>query len=109
MKDIYCFKNGRLREALNKDTAGLEPAAISHLTAGGALRKVSEPPSLGEGEGAVMYTGDFYVEPLEIQIEFLKADTAQKWLKALILRHTDRVRQTEEEPWIVAEIEEVKV
>ena len=56
-----------------------------------------------------MYTGDFYVEPLEIQIEFLKADTAQKWLKALILRHTDRVRQTEEKLWIVAEIEEVKV
>ena len=30
MKDIYCFKNGRLREALDEDTAGLEPAAIFH-------------------------------------------------------------------------------
>ena len=109
MKDIYCFKNGRLREALDEDTAGLEPAAIFHLTADGTLGEVSELPSLEKGEGTVMYTGDFYVEPLEIQIEFLKAVNAQKWLEALILRHTDRVRQTEEKLWIVAEIEEVKV
>lgn len=107
MTDRYCLQYGRLREALAEDAAGREPAAIFHLTADGALREVSEIPPLKEGEGFMMYGGDFYVEPLEIQIEFLKADSAQKWLEALILRHTDRVRQIEEDLWVLAEIEEV--
>ena len=109
MTDRYCFKDGRLQDAYEEDTAGQEPATIFHLTADGALREVSEKPPLKEGEGFVMYTGNFYIEALEIQVEFLKANDAQKWLEALILRHTDRVRQIEENLWVLAEIEGVNV
>ena len=109
MTDRYCLRYGRLAEAFEEDFADWEPAAIFHLTAEGALREVSELPPLQEGEGFVMYAGDFYVEPLEIQIEFLKADNARKWLEALLLRHTDRVRGIEDDLWVLAGIEEVSV
>ena len=109
MTDRYCFTRGRLQRAVEEAPAGQKPAAVFHLTADGALREVSEMPPLKEGEGAVGYAGDFYVEPLEIQIEFLKAASARKWLEALILRHTDRVRQIEETLWVLAEIEEVSL
>ena len=109
MTDRYCLRHGRLAEAFEEDFADWEPAAIFHLTAEGALREVSELPPLKEGEGFVMYAGDFYVEPLEIQIEFLKADNARKWLEALLLRHTDRVRGIEDDLWVLAGIEEVSV
>lgn len=109
MTDRYCLKYGRLQQAFEEDTAGQEPAAIFHLTAEGALREVSELPPLQEGEGFVMYAGDFYVEPLEIQIEFLKADNARKWLEALVLRHTDRVRGVGDDLWVLTGIEEVSV
>ncbi len=109
MTDRYCLKYGRLQEAFEEDTAALEPAAVFHLTADGTLQEVSEIPPLKEGEGVMMYSGDFYVEPVEIQIEFLKASNAQKWLEALILRHTDRVRRIGENLWALAEIEEVNV
>ncbi len=109
MTDRYCLKYGRLQEALEEDTAGQEPAAIFHLTVDGVLREVSQLPYLIEGEGFLMYAGDFYVEPLEIQIEFLKADNAQKWLEALMLRHTDRVRHIEENLWVLAERKGVHV
>lgn len=109
MTDRYCLKYGRLQKGLEEDTAGHEPAAIFLLAANGTLREVSEVPPLKEGEGFMMYAGDFYVEPLEIQIEFLKADNAQKWLEALTLRHTDRVRQIEENLWVLAGIEEVNL
>ena len=109
MLDRYCFQSGRLQPGHEEDTAGRVPAAIFHLSADGALRTVAQAPPLQAGEGYVMYAGDFYVEPLEIQIEFLKAAGARKWLEALILRHTDRVRQVEEDLWVLAEIEEVNV
>ena len=109
MTDRYCLRYGRLAEAFEEDFADWEPAAIFHLTAEGALREASELPPLQEGEGFVMYAGDFYVEPLEIQIEFLKADNARKWLEALLLRHTDRVRGIEDDLWVLAGIEEVSV
>lgn len=109
MTDRYCLTCGRLREAFEEDTAGCEPAAVFHLTAEGTMREVSKLPALKEGEGLIMYAGDFYVKPLELQIEFLKADSARKWLEALILRHTDRVRHIGEDLWALAEIEEVKV
>ena len=109
MTDRYCLRHGRLAEAFEEDFADWEPAAIFHLTAEGALREASELPPLQEGEGFVMYAGDFYVEPLEIQIEFLKADNARKWLEALLLRHTDRVRGIEDDLWVVTGIEEVSV
>lgn len=52
------------------------------------------------------YAGEFYIEPLEVQIEFIKAANAQKWLKALVLRHADRVRQVAEELYVMAEMME---
>ena len=107
MTDRYCLKYGRLQETFEEDTAGQEPAAIFHLAADGTLRETSEMPALEGGEGFVMYAGDFYVEPLEIQIEFLKACNARKWLEALVLRHTDRVRQVGDGLWVLAGLEEV--
>lgn len=109
MTDRYCLRYGRLAEAFEEDFADWEPAAIFHLTAEGALREASELPPLQEGEGFVMYAGDFYVEPLEIQIEFLKAANVRKWLEGLVLRHVDRVRQIGEDLRVLAEIEEVDV
>lgn len=109
MTDRYCLKSGRLQEVFEEDTTGQEPAAIFHLTADGTLQKVSEVPDLEEGEGLLMYAGDFYVEPLEIQIEFFKAANVREWLEALILRHTDRVRLIQENLWVLAEIAGVTV
>lgn len=107
MLDRYCFRSGRLQAAAADSAADPELAAIFHLSADGALRQVPACPPLRAGEGRLRYAGEFYVEPLEIQIEFLKADSAQKWLEALLLRHTERVRQIEETLWVLAEMEEV--
>ena len=54
------------------------------------------------------YDGEFYVEPLEIHIEFLKDGRAQKWIEGLVLRHADRVRQIAEDLWVLAEREEAE-
>jgi len=70
-----CLKNGRIQEAWGEEGAGPGP-----------------------------YAGEFYIEPLEVQIEFLKAANAEKWLEALVLRHVDRVRQVSEELFVIAEI-----
>ena len=89
-------------------TAGREPAAVFHLSADGVLREDSEIPCLREGEGFLMYSGDFYVSPLDIRIEFLKAASARRWLEALVLRHVERVRRVEDDLWVLAGIEEVR-
>ena len=65
--------------------------------------------ALAEGEGALAYAGEFYVEPLEVQIEFLKAANGEAWLKALLLRHVQRVRQVSGDLFVAAEIKEVVV
>lgn len=44
------------------------------------------------GEGSLVCCGDFYIEPLEIQIEFSKANNATDWLAGLLFRHTERIR-----------------
>ena len=98
------FKNGRIQEAWGEDAAGRELAAVFHLTADGEMKELHEFPALSEGEGALAYAGEFYIEPLEVQIEFLKAANAEKWLEALVLRHVDRVRQVSEELFVIAEI-----
>lgn len=77
------------------------------LSAGGAPSEDSELSCLRAGEGFLMYSGDFYVMPLEIEIEFLKADSARRWLEALVLRHVERVRRVEDDLWVLAGIEEV--
>ena len=76
--------------------------------ADGVLREDSEIPCLREGEGFLMYSGDFYVSPLDIRIEFLKAASARRWLEALVLRHVERVRRVEDDLWVLAGIEEVR-
>ena len=100
----YCLKDGKVREAWEEDAAGRELAAVFHLTAQGEMRQLEQWPALAEGEGALAYAGEFYVEPLEVQIEFLKAANREEWLEALVLRHVDRVRQVSEELFVIAEI-----
>lgn len=107
MTDRYCLKYGRIQQAVEEDTAHQKPEAIFYLTGDGTLREVQEIPILEESEGFLVYAGDFYVEPLEIQIEFLKAANVRKWLEALVLRHTDRVHQIADDLWVLAGIEEV--
>ena len=103
----YCLKNEKIQEAQGDDAAGRDLTAIFHLTADGEMTELREFPALSEGEGILAYAGEFYIEPLEIQIEFLKAANAEKWLEALILRHADRVRQVSMELFVMAEIKEV--
>ena len=53
------------------------------------------------GEGGLVCCGDFYIEPLEIQIEFSKADNATDWLAGLLFRHTERVRDIARELFVL--------
>lgn len=103
----YCLKNGKIQESLENDTAGREMAAVFHLTADGEMTELHEIPVLSEGEGVLAYAGEFYIEPLEVQIEFLKAANAERWLETLILRHTDRVREVSGDLFVMSEIKEV--
>ena len=105
----YCLRDGRIQKMGEENVSWEKWAAVFHLAAGGKMRKeVSEVPVLSEGEGVLAYAGEFYVEPLEVQIEFLKAANGRKWLEALVLRHTDRVRQVSEALLVMAEFKEVK-
>lgn len=104
----YCLKNGTIREARREDAAGQEPAVVFRLTRDGEMEALHNIPALSEGEGVLAYAGEFYIEPLEVQIEFLKADHAKKWLEALVLRHVNRVRQVSEDLFVMAEIKEVE-
>ena len=107
--DRYCLKDGRIREVYEEACVGFEPEFIFHLDADGGIEQVAQIPNLSNGEGMLMYAGELYVEPLEIQIEFIKAAGAEHWLKALILRHTERVRQIAENLCVMVEIKEVGV
>ena len=79
----YCL---RKRKAPGGASGGCAAGAARRrpflLTADGELRPLElrplelrpfSPPELGEGEGLLLYGGEFRVEPLEIQIEFMKA------------------------------------
>ena len=112
----YCLRNGRLLEARPEDVRQCSPEAAFLLTADGELRPLElrplelrpfSPPELGEGEGLLLYGGEFRVEPLEIQIEFMKAVSAEKWLEALVLRHVERMRDAGPELWALAVMKEV--
>lgn len=103
----YCFKNGSIQEApCSGDIQNL--TAIFHLSAEGVMVESRQLPELSEGEGYLAYRGTFYVEPLEVQIEFLKAANGKQWLEALLLRHVERVRQVSEDLFVLAEIKEVE-
>lgn len=103
----YCFKNGSIQKApCSGDSQEL--TAIFHLSAEGAMVQARQLPVLSEGEGCLAYGGTFYIEPLEVQIEFLKAANGKQWLEALLLRHVERVRQVSEDLFVLAEIKEVE-
>ena len=103
----YCLKNGTIQETRREDPVRRALTAIFHLSGDGNMEELQKMPVLSVGEGALAYAGEFYIEPLEVQIEFLKAANAEKWLEALILRHADRVRQVSEDLFVMAEIKEV--
>lgn len=107
--DRYCLKNSKIHEVFEEEPSGFKPEAIFHLSADGGIQKVDQIPVLYGGEGLLMYAGEFYVEPPEIQIEFVKAADSEHWIRALILRHTERVRQVADDLCILAEIKEVDV
>lgn len=46
----------------------------------------------------------FYVEPVEMQVDFLKTADAASWLERLAVRHIDRVRCLDEELRVLAQI-----
>ena len=100
----YCLKNGRIQEAWGEDAAGRELAAVFHLTADGEMKELHEFPALSEGEGALAYAGEFYIEPLEVQIEFLKAAQCRKMAGGAALAACRPVRQVSEELFVIAEI-----
>ena len=102
----YCLKNGKIQQA-PADAAGRALTAIFHLLRDGSMTEPRALPVLAAGEGLLAYEGAFYIEPLEVQIEFLKAADGEKWLEALLLRHAHRVRQISEELFVFAEIKEV--
>ena len=106
---VYCLKNRKIQKVWENDIVDREMAVVIHLTVDGDMTELHEIPVLSEGEGVLAYAGEFYIEPLEIQIEFLKAVNAKKWLEALVLRHADRVRQVSEELFAMAEIKEVDI
>ena len=88
----YCLANGGLGDGPIGEACCEN---IFHLSAKGALERVSLPPCLAEGEGLLMYSGEFRIDPVEICIEFSKAENAREWLEALVLRHVQRVRQAD--------------
>ena len=102
----YCLKNGKIQQA-PADAAGRALTAIFHLARGGSMTEPRALPVLAAGEGLLAYEGAFYIEPLEVQIEFLKVADSEQWLEALLLRHAHRVRQVSEELFVIAEIKEV--
>ena len=100
-----CLMDGiLLREP--EDVLEFEREIIYHLTAGGVLTRVSEPPERTDGEGCLALRGQRCVEPLEVAVEFLKAVDAESWLEALVLRHVERVRSVDPSVCALSEIKE---
>ncbi len=101
----YCLKNGTLQRACGMDE-GMVPAAIYHLSPDGSWRRMPDIPPLQEGEGLLLYAGDFCIAPVEIQVEFIKAADGKQWLQGLVLRHVERMRQIDNSLYALAEIKE---
>lgn len=105
---LFSLKNGRICSANFEEASGILPEALYWFNAAGEMKLVQEIPDLQSGEGFLLYTGDFYVEPLEIQIEFVKTLDAERWLEGLVLRHVERVRSIEDELYVLAAVKEVE-
>lgn len=101
----YCLEGGVLRQACAAD-ACREGVRIFHLAAEGRITEGKEPPELQPGEGLLACTEGFYVEPVEMQVDFLKAESAASWLERMMVRHIDRVRHVDEALWVLAQIRE---
>ena len=104
-----CLKGGRLQDVLAEDLLQCNPSVIYHLAPDGSLRNVPQIPDLSPGEGFLLYDGNFYIEPLEVQIDFLKAAYPEQWLTALLLRHIERVRQLPDGSLLLANMKEVDI
>lgn len=105
MRDKYCLRNGRLMEDFEDNITYGEPMKIFYLSAEGEIRQESNIPDLENNEGIVVISGDFYVEPLEIQIDFLKSSDVYVWLEMLLIRHIDRVRFIDYDLFVLVEKE----
>lgn len=79
---------------------------IYHLKKNGAFAKVENIPQLSAGEGVFAYSGEMFIKPLELRIEFIQSADARQWLCALLLRHIERVRSLNAEITAYAEIKE---
>jgi hypothetical protein len=101
----YTLVNGIIQEA-HAGCVPKEGAEIFHLRSGGDLTPVTIVPDLKPGEGLLMRTDNFYVEPLEIQADYLKCTDAKHWLIYLALRHIERARYIDDRLWVLAEIME---
>ncbi len=110
----YCLSQGIVAPAAEVRWEDLDAEAIYRLDATGNLcpEKPEEwdadqkSPVLQAEEGVLAYSRGFCIDPLEIQVEFLKAENAKEWLEALAIRHFERVRRLGEEIWALAGIKE---
>ena len=101
----YCLENGKIREA-RADDVSRDDAKIYRVSADGKISETDTLPALARGEGLFMHTDGFYVEPLEVRVDFLKSYSAETWLEKMTVRHIDRVRCIDEALWAFAEIGE---
>lgn len=100
---VFCLQDGTLKRL---DACGEHAfAAEYHLKPDGSIAGAEEAELL-EGEGRLRCSEGFYVEPLEVQVDFLKAADAQEWIQSLLLRHIERVRSLGDGLWVSAEIKE---
>lgn len=104
----YYLENGKIQAAY-AGYASREDVEIYHLSANGEITTKEIVPNLKPGEGLLMCTEGFYVEPLEIQVDFLKAADAERWIKYMALRHIERARYIDDRLWVLAEIMEEKI
>ena len=101
----YCLENGKIWETFEEDVSR-DDVRIYHVSAEGKMEETETLPELTQGEGLFMHTEGFYVEPLEIQVDFLKSSDSRVWLEKMMIRHIDRVRYVDEALWAFAEIRE---
>jgi len=104
----YYLENGKIREADGVD-ASREAVEIYHLNANGEITAKGIVPDLNPGEGLLIHTEGFYVEPMEMQLDFLKAADAEQWLEYMALRHIERTRYIDDGLWVLAEMMEEKI
>lgn len=103
---IYCLVHGQVEESNWDRVKRNERIVFYHLSAEGEIRQEPEAVNIQSGEGLLACNEAVYIEPLEIQVEFLKAQNAKAWLTALILRHTERARKIGQDLFLQTEIRE---